>query len=171
MRLFETSHLIARRLDAEDVDDLLAVYGDRNAMRWVGDGEPLDRGACERWVAVTLANYETYGYGMSALVDRESGEVIGFCGIVHPGGQTEPEIKYALKSAHWGKGLATEAVRGMLDYGAKACQLAEIIATVAPGNAASLRVLEKAGMRPGADRREEDGSVTRMLVWSPEESD
>lgn len=168
LALFTTPRLRVRRLDAGDVDDLLAVYGDRDSMRWVGDGEPLDRPECLEWVRVTERNYAERGYGMSALVGAASGRVIGFCGLVHPGGQPEPELKYALRREFRGNGYATEAARAMLAYGAEAFGLRRVIATVAPENAASQRVLTKAGMiRLETTRHAPDGSGSMLFAWTP----
>lgn len=156
MILFETPSLIARHLTHNDLDAMAAVYGNTEAMRWVGDGEPLDRAGCEKWITVTLGNYTKRGYGMSALELKTSGTVVGFCGLVHPDQQVEPEIKYALLQDYWGQGLASEAVAGMLVYGREQLQLARIIATVAPENVASQRILLKSGMVE-IERRIEDG--------------
>lgn len=147
-----------------------AVYGDAQAMRWVGDGKPLDLAQCRHWIEVTLRNYATRGYGMFALASRDTGAVIGFCGLVHPGGQADAELKYALSRACWGKGLATEAAAAMLSFAASAKGIERVIATVDPDNIASQRVLLKAGMRLSADRQEEDGSATRVFVWKQEHS-
>ena len=165
--LFETPWLLVRRLDEGDIEALFAVYGDADAMRFVGDGEPLSREGCSEWVEVTRRNYAIRGYGMAALVWKETGEVVGFCGLVHPGGQPDAELKYALKRTFWGQGLATEAARGMLDYGAKAFGLTRVIATIYPENKASERVLTKAGMTFVEDRPEDDGTITRVLTWYP----
>lgn len=83
---------------------------------------------------------------MFALVDPQSDGVIGFCGLVHPGGQSEVEIKYAFLRSHWGRGLASEAVLALLKYASNALAIDRVIATVAPENLASQRVLEKAGL-------------------------
>ena len=163
--LFETERLVVRRLDARDLDAMLAVYGDADAMRWVDDGQPITYAECVHWLEVTDRNYATRGYGMAAIELRATGEVIGFCGLVHPGGQPEAEIKYALRRAVWGQGIASEVARGMIDYGARTFDLAEIIATVAPENGASRRVLEKAGMRHLETRREDGGASTDVLLW------
>jgi RimJ/RimL family protein N-acetyltransferase len=130
--LVETERLGVRRLGPGDADALHDVYGDAEAMRWVGDGRPLDRAGCERWVEVTERNYRTRGYGMYALVDRATGEVVGFAGLVHPDGQPEAELKYALRRAHWGRGLATEAAAALLRHAAESLGIARVIATVAP---------------------------------------
>ena len=144
---------------------MFAVYSDPEAMRWVGDGLPISRGKCEEWFEVTERNYATRGYGMFTLVHRESGVVVGFAGLVHPGGRPEPEIKYALHRSHWGLGLPSEAVLRLLAYGASAHDLQRIIATVAPGNVASQRALVRAGMSLLHRRPNEDGSTTLVYEW------
>lgn len=163
--LFETPRIQYRQISLADVDSLYAVYSDADAMRWVDDGQPIERAECEKWVQVTLMNYASRGYGMSALVNRETRTNIGFCGLVHPNGQPEAEIKYALRRECWGVGLATEAVCAMLEYGQRNFCLQEIIATVAPDNVASQRVLLKAGMREVASRYHLDDSVTCVFKW------
>ncbi len=166
--IIETCRLIGRRLSHDDLDILYAVYSNAEVVRWVGDGQPLDRETCARWVEVTHNNYMLHGYGMFALVHRETGETIGFCGLVHPGGQPEVEIKYALLPAFWGQGFATEAVRTLLTYGAQTFQMSSIIATVYPENLASQRVLLKARMKVVKDRQNDNGTTTRVFVWQPE---
>lgn len=164
--VFETDRLIARRIEPADATAMHAVYGDENAMRWVGDGVPLDLAQCKQWVEVTHRNYAARGYGMFALVSRQSGEVIGFCGLVHPGGQPEAEIKYALRREFWGRGLASEAAAAMLAAGASRFGLRRVIATTAPENTASHRVLLKAGMHLGSLRRDDDGTETQVFEWA-----
>ncbi len=164
--IFESERLRCRRWVAEDFEPLLTVYSDREAMRWVGDGQPISRSECEEWFKVTEANYAKRGYGMFALIDTDSCAVVGFAGLVHPGGQSEPEIKYALLRSHWGLGLATEAVRQLLAYGASVHGLSRIIATVAQGNLASQRVLSKADMTLAGERQHDDGTNTLVFEWN-----
>ena len=167
MQVFATDRLTIRRLDARDVAALHAVYGDAEAMRWVGDGQPLALERCQEWVRVTERNYAARGYGMFTVLARDSDDVVGFCGLVHPGGQDDAEIKYALNRAYWGQGYATEVAAAMLRYGGSVHGLARIIATAAPENVASHRVLAKAGMEPAEPRRGEDGAVTLVFTWAP----
>ncbi len=162
---FETARMRCRRWMAEDLAPLMEVYGDAEAMRWVGDGKPLSREQGEKWLKVTAENYRLRGYGMFALESHQTGKVIGFCGLVHPGGQAEAEIKYAFMRSHWGQGLATEAVAMLLLHGARGRGLNRIIATVAPANLASQRVLLKAGMTLAHLRPNDDGTVTQVYEW------
>ena len=164
--VFRTERLTARRWRDSDLEPLLAVYGDAEAVRWVGDGTPLTFDEGQRWLQVTAANYERRGYGMFALEDSVGGHVVGFIGIVHPGGQSEAEVKYALAREHWGKGLATEAVRGIVEYGSYEHGLDRIIATTAPENQASHRVLLKAGFEKTGERANADGSSTWVFAWT-----
>ena len=163
--IFQSERLLCRHWIAEDFEPLLSVYSDPEAMKWVGEGEPINRSQCEEWFRVTEANYAKHGYGMFALAQRESGCVVGFAGLVHPGGQVEPEIKYAFLRSHWGFGLASEVVPQLLDYGARVHALRRIIATVALENLASQRVLTKAGMVLAERRLNEDASTTLVYHW------
>ena len=163
--LFNTRRLLCRRWVTEDFDALYAVYSDPEAMRWVGDGEPISQSACHEWFKVTEANYAMRGYGMFALESTSSGSVVGFCGLVHPGGQPEPEVKYAFLRSCWGNGYASEAVPALLAYGNAEHGLVHIIATVAPDNLASQHVLIKSGMRLSSQRQNDDGSLTNVYHW------
>ncbi len=163
--VFKTPRTTVRRWQQSDLSALLKVYGDKDAMRWVGDGEVLSESEAKRWLTVTENNYEKRGYGMFAVEMGASSELIGFCGIVHPDNQAEPEMKYAYSRAYWGQGIATEVARGIIEYGAACHGLTHIIATTAPENTASHRVLLKAGMERGIRRKETDGSLTQLFEW------
>lgn len=158
-----TRRLLIRRVAADDLDAMHDVYSDADAMRWVGDGSPLDRAGCARWIEITLANYARRGYGMYAVELAATGAVAGFCGIVHPNDQPEAEVKYALRRVHWGSGIASEAVQGLLRYAFDTLALPELIATTAPENAASQRVLRRAGFAEIEPRVAADGSCDRVF--------
>ncbi len=163
--LFQSERLLCRRWIADDFEQLYALYSDPESMRYVGDGQPISRALCEEWFKVTKANYAKRGYGMFTLVLRESGKVAGFAGLVHPRSQPEPEVKYAFLPLYRGMGLASELVPELLAYGTAAHGLRRIIATVAPGNLASQRVLAKAGMELAHRRQNDDGSTTLVYEW------
>ncbi|MEM7130767.1 MAG: GNAT family N-acetyltransferase [Chloroflexota bacterium] len=164
--LYQTERLTVRRLTADDFDAMYTVYSDVEAMRWVDDGQPISREECAMWIEVTQSNYANYGYGMSAIELRLSGLVIGFCGLVHPGGQEKAEIKYAFLREFWGQGLATEMAKGMLEYGQRTFGLSEVIATIAPDHVASQRVMLKVGMKHVETLHNDDGSLTNLFVWT-----
>lgn len=174
--MYRTERLIVRQMTADDYDALYATYSDPDAMKWVDDGLPITPEDCARWLDITLRNYATRGYGMSAITlaggadgtdgtdaTAGTGEVIGFCGLVHPGGQPDAELKYALRRAYWGHGYATEAARGMLDHARDTFGLTRVIATIAPDNRASDRVLCKLGFEY-VEQRIDDGEPTAVYA-------
>ena len=170
--LFETPSLCVRQPVADDLAAMVAVYGDADAMRFVGDGQALSAERCQEWLAVIEQRYALKGYGMAALCRRSDGAVIGFCGVVHPNLRPLGEIKCALARAHWGEGYATEAVRGMLTYMARSFASPQIAATVNPAHLRSQQVLSKAGMLKGGLRANADGSFTQLFWWrEPTEAD
>lgn len=162
---FRTPRLVIRRIDERDYDAMYAVYSDAEAMRYVDDGEPISPDECRRWIEVTQDNYSKRGYGMSA-VELEGGPVIGFMGLVHPGGQEVAELKYALARAHWGKGYATEAAKGFLAHGQAQFGIERVIATTAPENTPSHRVLLKCGMVDTGTRVDQSGDETQVFEWA-----
>jgi RimJ/RimL family protein N-acetyltransferase len=164
--VFETERFAIRRWRDSDLPDLMAVYGDAEAMKWVGDGQPITENECCEWLVVTHRNYEKRGYGTFAVEFKAQSGVVGFCGIVHPGGQEDAEVKYAYLRRFWGRGIATEVLRGLIGYGASAHGITRLIATTAPENCASHAVLTKAGMSRGELRKDEDGGFTQLFEYA-----
>ena len=161
--LFETDRLVIRRLLPDDAAAMLAIYGDKQTVRYVGDSEPLTLESCLYWVEVTDRNFERRGYGMVAFVDRQTDEIIGCGGIVHPDQQEEPEVKYAFRRDQWGKGYATEAVVGLVRFGRENWGIGRIVSTVYPENLPSQQVLAKAGFSHLRDEVNDDATITQ--VW------
>jgi RimJ/RimL family protein N-acetyltransferase len=82
-----------------------------------------------------------------AIIASPQGDLVGLCGVVILRGAEEGEIWYLVEPESWGKGIATEAVKRLLDFGFGELGLHRVWATCLPENPASARVLEKAGMR------------------------
>lgn len=163
--VFSTERLRVRHWAASDLASVIDVYGDPAVVRWVDDGQPITAAEAVAWIDKTRLNYETYGYGMFVLEDRGTRAFIGFGGLVHPGGQPEAEVKYALLPRYWGQGLATEFVKGLLDHAACAYGLTTCIATVDPSNTASQNVLRKAQFHYAGARTDDDGTAIDLFTF------
>jgi RimJ/RimL family protein N-acetyltransferase len=88
------------------------------------------------------------GYAVWAVVLRETGQLVGQCGLQPVEGRgPEIELAYHFNKACWNKGYATEAAAAVLSYAFETLRLESVIAIVMPQNVASCRVAEKAGMR------------------------
>ncbi len=84
--------------------------------------------------------------GLLAVELRDTGDVIGSCGLINSarGAADEPELAFELLRRVWGQGLATEAASAVLDQ-ARTSGCERVWATVWEWNAASRRVLAKLG--------------------------
>jgi [ribosomal protein S5]-alanine N-acetyltransferase len=82
-----------------------------------------------------------------AIALSPSGDLVGLCGVAILRGAEEGEIWYLVQPESWGRGVATEAARRLLDLGFGELGLHRLWATCLPENPASARVLEKIGMR------------------------
>jgi RimJ/RimL family protein N-acetyltransferase len=128
-----------------------AVFGDPEVMRFSGGGARSPAGTLER-VRGLIEHQERHGFSKWGVCERASGALIGDCGIQLLEGGPDVELGFHLRPSAWGRGYATEAARACLDAAFADLGLDEVIAIVAPGNAASVRVLEKIGMRPAGER-------------------
>ena len=104
----------------------------------------------------SIRNDKVWSTGLLALQHKDSGQVIGYCGLVDSGrgSQDEPELAFELLRRAWGQGYATEACLAVLDR-ARASGYQRLWATVWDWNTASRRVLAKVGFSE-TERREVD---------------
>jgi [ribosomal protein S5]-alanine N-acetyltransferase len=145
-QILDTPRLILRELSPYDTDALGGVLSDPESMRFYP--APLDRPGVEEWIARNLRRYARDGHGLWAMVLKESGDLIGDCGLtVQPVDTTdEIEIGYHIRRDYWGQGLATEAACACRDYGFARLPVDHIISIIHPENLPSRRVAEKNGM-------------------------
>lgn len=133
-------------------------------MRYVGDGMVLSQSRCAEWIEESLVDYATRGYGASALYVQGDPLMAGFCGIVAARRRADLEIIYALRPTWWRRGLASELVPALLQFGLATCGLPRLIATIRPENRASVRVVEKAGMHCAGEELGPEGIL--MLIYA-----
>jgi RimJ/RimL family protein N-acetyltransferase len=140
-----TPRLELRAFRPDDLDSLAAIYADPEVMRYIRGGVAEGPRTREQTAASMDAYAEEWtqrGYGVWAVVNRADGQLLGVCGFVD-----RAEIGYIFGRASWGHGIATEAARACLWYGFEHLGYEEIGAGAKSENVASLRVLEKLGMR------------------------
>jgi [ribosomal protein S5]-alanine N-acetyltransferase len=149
MLIAETDRLILRHFHVADTEPMMSVFGDSEVMRF-GSGTK-SREEVEAWLKKCLEDYfAKWGFGLWAVVEKESEQVIGYCGLTRfpdIDGQQEIEVGYRLARAYWGRGYASEAALAVRDYAFATLNLQRLIAIVDPENAASIRVAEKIGLR------------------------
>lgn len=143
----ETSRLRLRMLSLDDVDDFAAIFADPEAMKFIGidAGTVLSRAETSDVLQRMIAFWKRNGFGRWAVINKTDQKLIGLCGLRLLDG--EPELFYLFAKASWGKGFATEAAAAVIRYGFEELKFDRIIAVIRSGNAASLNVVRKIGMR------------------------
>ena len=146
--MIETPRLLLRPMRAEDTDDLLRIFADPRVMAAFGVA-PFDRAQMERWVQRNLDHQVEHGYGLFSVILKESGLLVGDCGleIMEVAGTPAAELGYDFRSDHWNRGLATEAATAVRDYAFSTLALPRLVSLIRQGNHASRRVAEKVGLR------------------------
>lgn len=146
--MVETERLLLRAWRDDDREPFAALNADFEVMEHFP--APLTRRESDALIERIRHHFDAHGYGLWALEVRESGDFVGFTGLVH---QSFPahftpavEVGWRLDRNVWGQGYATEAARAALEHGFGAVGLDEIVSMTAVGNTRSRRVMERLGM-------------------------
>jgi RimJ/RimL family protein N-acetyltransferase len=166
--ILETKRLILRRQVMEDLDALWALYCNPKITKYIPDA-PLSYEEAQEELQWHMNGHPKYPeLGLWATIHIETGRFIGRCGLLPwtIEGQEEVEVAYTLAQEYWGQGLATEAAKGILQYGFEKLNLSRLICLIDPENIASQRVAEKMGMT--LEKRVDgiDGDNFPALIYS-----
>ncbi|MEV5510003.1 GNAT family N-acetyltransferase [Streptomyces orinoci] len=164
-----TPRLTLRRWREDDIEPMAAINSDPEVMRWIRDGSVRDRAETAAGIARWEAEWEERGIGLFAAELRAEKEFVGFVGLTVPEFLPEilpaVEIGWRLGRPYWGRGLATEGARAVLDFGLRERGLARVVSVHQPGNTASERIMLKLGMRRERDTRHPElGYPVRVYV-------
>lgn len=145
-----TERLELRAWREEDRAPFAALNADPEVTRWIGDGSPLTPAESDALVDRIREHWGGRGFGLWAVEERAGGAFVGFAGLAVPwflpAVLPAVEVGWRLAPAAWGRGYATEAGAAALEHAFGPLGLAEVIATIFPQNARSIRVAEKLGL-------------------------
>jgi RimJ/RimL family protein N-acetyltransferase len=145
--ILETSRLILRPFQAEDIGRLAELMANRDFMRFsLG---PYTREQTQTVLQKFLSWNQAGLPSQFAVIFRSNNELIGYCGFLHwhLAGADEIEIGYRLDPDYWNRGLATEAAQAVRDHAFRDLILSKVISLIHPDNVPSRRVAEKNGMK------------------------
>lgn len=149
-----TPRLTLRAHVREDFDFVASMWAEREVVRYIGAGVPLTRD--EAWAKFQRfpGHWAMTGFGSWAIEEKATGRLIGEAGFIernlvagHPFAGI-PELGYGVVPSAAGKGYVSEAVQRILEWGRDHFGPVRIIAVILPGNAASVRVVERCGFQP-----------------------
>jgi [ribosomal protein S5]-alanine N-acetyltransferase len=145
----ETERLNIRLLVAEDAKAWQAFIDDDEAMRFMRTFYPPEvEYPALYWIGFALNRYFEGRYGLMALVDKQTGLLVGQCGLLAQIVDDKPEIEvgYHILPKYWGKGYAPEAAQFFMNYAFDNNLTDSIISVIDVGNVKSQRVAEKNGL-------------------------
>ena len=145
--MIETERLILRNYTMDDFDALYEIVSDAETMQHYP--APFDEEKTRGWIKWNLENYGKYGFGLWAVVLKETGEFIGDCGITiqNIDGELLPEIGYHIHKKYWRRGFAKEAARAVRDWVFTNTEYNEIYSYMKYTNVASYSTANAMGMR------------------------
>lgn len=145
-----TENLLLRPPVMDDLERFFAIHADPATNRFNPAGPLKEREeACNR-LGAWIRHWQEHGYGQWAVASRDTPEhVIGFGGISlrDYAGVERVNLGYRFDTAAWGKGYASELGRAALRFAHEELQLPDVFGLVRPRHLASIRVLEKIGMK------------------------
>ncbi|MEO5952865.1 MAG: GNAT family N-acetyltransferase [Chloroflexia bacterium] len=151
----ETERLILRRMRMEDMEDIFEYASDPEVTRYVVFETHQTLDDTKVFLERVLSRGLESGVLTFAVELKETRRVIGNCSIWEVDDRSKrAEVGYAINSAYRGKGYAPEALRAVIDLGFGVLRLNRIAGLAMLDNPASVRVMEKAGMRYEGTLRE-----------------
>ncbi|MBR7032119.1 MAG: GNAT family N-acetyltransferase [Clostridia bacterium] len=146
--VLETRRLTLRKLQRSDWPDVYDYARDPEVTKYLTWSSYKDKREAVRFLAYVLPRYKSGDYYDWALIERETGKMIGTCGFTSFNlAANSAEVGYVLNRTRWGEELAPEALRAVLRFGFSGLGLHRIEAHYMTGNEKSLRVMQKAGMK------------------------
>jgi RimJ/RimL family protein N-acetyltransferase len=143
----ETSRLYLRQFSMADLSDLSTIRSDPEVMRFIGTGQPHSMDQVREALGHVLSGWKQHSFGRWAVVNKADKKLMGWCGLAFLDNTEEIEIGYGIAKEYWGRGFTTEAAAASIRYGFEEMKLNRIVAVAMPENIASLRVMEKIGMK------------------------
>ncbi|RAX57314.1 GMP synthase (glutamine-hydrolyzing) [Helicobacter monodelphidis] len=150
--ILQTKRTILREFRQSDFAELKQILSDESVMyAW---GHSFSDDEVQKWLEQQFVRYERDGIGTWAMIETQSGKLIGTCGLNYTEISLEGvqkrrvvEIGYILRRSHWGKGYALECAEMCRDYAFANLGLSEVYCLIKDDNFASMKVARKLGMR------------------------
>lgn len=167
--IIETQRLLLRELSPEDFDALYAVLADSDIMQHYP--YTFDAGRVQRWIAWNMERYQKDGFGLWAVVLKESGEMIGDCGLTmqNINGSIQPEIGYHIAKAHQRQGYAREAARACRDWAFENTPFNRVYSYMKKANIPSSATARASGMRLVEEFTDKEGEQTVVYAITRKE--
>jgi [ribosomal protein S5]-alanine N-acetyltransferase len=162
--VLETDRLVLDTWQTSDWTVLRPIATDVEVMRHITGGVPWTDEQIQSFVDRQVKLYSERGFCRWKLLAKSTGETIGFCGVGFWRDHPDPEIGWWLARRYWGRGLATESARTALQDALDRARLGRIISIARPANVASIRIMEKLGLKLECEFESDGVRLVRYAV-------
>ena len=153
MTLLETERLFLRELTFDDAPFILTLLNDPSFLRYINDKNVRNlEDARQYMLNGPMASYARNGFGLYLVELKDTAVPIGLCGLLKREELPDADIGFAFLPDYWGKGFALESARAVMNDARERMGLKRVLAIVMPDNGASIKLLEKLGMRFERDK-------------------
>ncbi len=162
--IMETERLFLRKMNMEDYDALYLVLADQDIMRHYP--YTFDERRVRSWIERNIERYRKDGFGLWAVCLKDTGEMIGDCGLTLQDieGEMLPEIGYHIRRDRQRKGYAKEAAKAVMDWAFMNTDYPALYSYCKYTNEASIRTAESIGMQFDREYPDEANGMTHVSV-------
>ena len=167
----ETNRLILRELTHQDFDSFHEILSNPETMMHYP--APFDEAKTKRWINWNIENYNTFGFGLWAVILKQNGRFIGDCGITmqNINGKIKPELGYHIHKDFQNKGYATEAAKKCLEYIFENTTFNKIYSYMKYTNVGSYTVAIKNGMQLIEEYQDPVNTISKVYAITREQWD
>ena len=167
--ILETDRLLLREMDNNDFESLKKVISDPINMKYYP--KPYDDEGVQKWLDWCISSYKEHGFGLWAVIYKETGEMIGDCGVSLQfiDDEWKPEIGYHLRLDYHQKGIGKEMTKAVKDYFFNNFNYDEVYSYMTVDNVPSFKLAEANGMSFLHLYKTRGGEITKIYRITREE--
>ena len=148
MTVLETERLILRHFKTDDAPFILALLNEPSFLYYIGDKKVRTLEDARQYILNgPVVTYERHGFGLYQVELKDTHTPVGMSGLLKRAELPQPDIGFAFLPDFWNKGFAFEAAGAVLTDARERLKLNRILAIVNPDNEASIKLLEKLGLK------------------------
>jgi RimJ/RimL family protein N-acetyltransferase len=153
MTILNTERLFLRELTLDDAPFILTLLNEPSFLLYINDKNVRSlEDARQYMLNGPMASYKRNGFGLYLVELKESAVPIGLCGLLKRDELPDADIGFAFLPDFWNKGFAFESANAVMNDARERLGLNRVLAIVQPDNNASIKLLEKLGMRFERDK-------------------
>ena len=167
--IIETERLFLREMKENDFDALYEVLADADIMQHYP--YTFDKNRVRNWIQRNIERYRIFGFGLWAVCLKETGEMIGDCGLTMQliDGEIKPEIGYHIRADKQRNGYAKEAAIAVRDWTFNNTPFQIVYSYMKYTNEPSVKTAISYGCKQVGEYKDDENEITKVFAISREQ--